>query len=226
MKGNRFGVRLLAGMRQPLAVLLSIFGGAIAWVLGCSVPMSVVTAFVMFATAVVVGRAPRVSVSLHSGTKQHGLVMLFDSHVRSLRALRDTGLPDVVRHNADDALAAAGAARPSVVRTAAAVDALAEAISAAREVSGRGAHATEAIGRSVDRLRSRRDGLVEKLTAAADEVATVYAGLLELSATARSMGVRLDGGEVGAVNDSVTLLQMTFAELEANAAKLENEGLV
>ena len=52
-----------------------------------------------------------------------------------------------------------------------------------------------------------------------DEVATVYAGLLELSATARTMGVSLDDTEVGAVNDAVTLLQMTFAELEADAAE-------
>ncbi|WP_164478564.1 hypothetical protein [Mycolicibacterium stellerae] len=213
-------------MRQPWAVLLSVFGGAMAWVLGSSVPLAVATACVMFATAVVVGGAPRASAPLRSGTEQHGLIMLFDGHVRSLRGLQGKGLPDVVGRKADDALAAADAARPSVVRTAAAVDALDEAISAARKVSGRGEHATEAIGRSVDRLRSRRRGLVEKLTAAVDEVATVYAGLLELSATARTMGVGLDDGEVGAVNDSVTLLQMTFAELEADAADLANEGLV
>ena len=40
------------------------------------------------------------------------------------------------------------------------------------------------------------------------------------------MGVSLDDTEVGAVNDSVTLLQMTFAELEADAASLPNEGLL
>jgi hypothetical protein len=54
----------------------------------------------------------------------------------------------------------------------------------------------------------------------------VYAGLLELSATARTMGVSLHDGDVGSVNDSVTLLQMTFAELEADAANLPDEGLV
>ena len=40
------------------------------------------------------------------------------------------------------------------------------------------------------------------------------------------MGVSLDDTEVGAVNDSVTLLQMTFAELEADAASLPNEELL
>jgi hypothetical protein len=34
-----------------------------------------------------------------------------------------------------------------------------------------------------------------------------------------------DDTEVSAVNDAVTLLQMTFAELEADAANLPNEGL-
>ena len=69
-------------------------------------------------------------------------------------------------------------------------------------------------------MRSRRARLFDTLTAAVDEVATVYAGLLELSATARTMGVSLNDAEVAAVNDSVTLLQMTFAELEADAAGL------
>jgi hypothetical protein len=59
-----------------------------------------------------------------------------------------------------------------------------------------------------------------------DEVATVYAGLLELSVTARTMGVSLDDTEVGAVNDAVTLLQMTFAELEVDAASLPDEHLL
>ena len=37
------------------------------------------------------------------------------------------------------------------------------------------------------------------------------------------MGAAIDDGEVGRVGDAVTLLQMTFAELEADAAKLANE---
>jgi hypothetical protein len=108
----------------------------------------------------------------------------------------------------------------------AAVDALDEAIAAACNVSGQGEHATESIKNTVDRLTSRRAKLLDRLTAAVDEVATVYAGLLELSATARTIGVSVDDTDVGAVNDSVTLLQMTFAELEADAANLTTEGLV
>jgi hypothetical protein len=93
-------------------------------------------------------------------------------------------------------------------------------------VSGQGAHATEAIKKTVTRLKARRTLLFDKLSAAVDEVATVYAGLLELSATAHTMGVTLDDTEVSAVNDSVTLLQMTFAELEADAAALPGNGLL
>jgi hypothetical protein len=88
-----------------------------------------------------------------------------------------------------------------------------------------GEHAAESIKNTVGRLKSRRAKLFERLTTAVDEVATVYAGLLDLSATARTMGVALDDTEVGAVNQSVTLLQMTFAELEADAANLPSEGL-
>ena len=39
------------------------------------------------------------------------------------------------------------------------------------------------------------------------------------------MGVSPDDTDVGAVNASVTLLQMTFAELEADAATLTAQGL-
>ncbi len=122
-------------------------------------------------------------------------------------------------------MAAADAARPSVLQMAAAVDALDEAIWAARNVSGQGERAAVSINKTVARLTSRRVDLLDRLSAAVDEVATVYAGLLELTATARTVGVSLDATEVGAVNDSVTLLQMTFAEPEADTANLTNKGI-
>jgi len=229
MARNSIGARLLATARDPWALLLSVFGGGMAWALGASAPLSAGTAAVMFGTAVTVGalRRPREDApqQLRSGTRQQGLLILLDGHVRSLRALQTEALPDVVRTKAEDALAAADAARPSVLQMAAAVDALDDAIAAAREVSGQGDHAVESIKKTVTRLRSRRAALFERLTAAVDEVATVYAGLLEVSATARTMGVPLEDTEVGAVNDAVTLLQMTFAELEADAAALPSEGL-
>ena len=230
MAGNQFGPSLLVAARDPWALLLSTFTGGTVWAFGSPTSLSVGTAGVMLGTATVVGALTRARhdfpAQLRRGTQQQGLINLLDSHVRSMRLLLTGKLPDVVQFKAEDALAAADAARPSVVQVAAAVDALDDAIFAARGVSGQGERAAESIDKTICRLTSRRARLFDKLTAAVDEVATVYAGLLELSATARTMSVALDDTEVGAVNDSVTLLQMTFAELEADAATLSNEGLM
>jgi hypothetical protein len=229
MTHNGFRTRMLASMRDPWVLLLSAFEGATVWACGAPIPLAAATAAVTLGTAAAftaLGTKYRTTPApLRAGTRQHELINLLDGHVRSLRALQNNALPDVVQPKAEDALAAADTARPSVLQMAAAVDALDEAISAARNVSGQGEHATESINKTVGRLTSRRAKLLDKLTAAVDEVATVYAGLLELSATAHTIGVSIDDTDVGAVNDSVTLLQMTFAELEADAANLTNEGL-
>jgi hypothetical protein len=229
MAGNQFGTRLWAAVCEPWALLLSTFGGGAVWAFGGSIPLSIATASVMLGTAATVGAFTRsreeVRAQLRSGTRQHRLITLLDGHVRSLRALRTGALSGVVQSKAEDAVAAADAAHLSVLQVAAAVDTLDAAISAARRVSGHGEHATESIKNTVGRLQARRAKLFERLTAAVDEVATVFAGLLELSATERTMGVSLDDTDVGAVNDAVTLLQMAFAELEADAAGLPHDGL-
>jgi hypothetical protein len=235
MTHNGFRTRMLASMRDPWVLLLSAFEGATTWACGAPIPLAAATAAVTLGTAAAftaLGTKYRTTPArLRVGTRQHALIDLLDGHVRSLQALQalqalqNNALPDVVQPKAQDALTAADAARPSVLQMAAAVDALDEAISAARNVSGQGEHATESINKTVGRLKARRAKLLDKLTAAVDEVATVYAGLLELSATAHTIGVSIDDTDVGAVNDSVTLLQMTFAELEADAAHLTNEGL-
>lgn len=186
---GRWGARLLMSARDPWVVLLSVFGGGVAWALGVSVPSSLVMTVTMLTTAATVGALTRTRgvrpVPLRPGTRQQALIHLLDGHVRSLRSLQTPSMPGVVRTKAEEALVAAGAARPYVLRVAAAVDALDDSSSAA----------------------------------------TVYAGLLELSATARTMGVCFDDTDVGSVNDSVTLLQMTFVELQADAAKLPVDGL-
>jgi hypothetical protein len=229
MVHNGFGARLQASMRDPWVLLLTAFDGAMTWSCGAPVPLAAASAAVTLGTAAVFTalgtKYRKTPAPLRVGTRQHGLIDVFDGHVRSLRALQRNALPKVVQPKAQDALAAADAARPSVLQMAVAVDALDEAISAARNVSGQGEHAAESINKTVARLMSRRAKLLDRLIAAVDEVATVYAGLLELAATARTIGVSLDDGDVGAVNDSVTLLQMTFAELEADAANLTSEGL-
>ena len=125
MTDNRFAKRLLAGMRDPWALLLSTFGGGAVWAFGTSVLLSVGTAAVMLGTAAVVGALTRSRdaspAQLRRGTRQQGLIDLLDGHVRSLRALQSTALPGVVQTQAEEALAAADAARPSVLQVAAAV---------------------------------------------------------------------------------------------------------
>ncbi|MBB5167011.1 hypothetical protein [Mycobacterium sp. AZCC_0083] len=216
-------------MRDPWVLLLAIFDGATTWACGVPIPLAAVSAAVTLGTAAVFTalgtKYRKTPAPLRVGTRQQELIDLLDGHVHSLQELQNNALPDVVRPKAQEALAASDTARPSVLQMAAAVDALDEAIAAVRNVSGQGGHATESINKTIGRLRSRRAKLLDKLTAAVDEVATVYAGLLELSATAHTSGVSIDDTDVGAVNDSVTLLQMTFAELEADAANLTNEGL-
>ncbi len=230
MARHHFGTRLAVGFCHPWALLLSAFGGGLAWAVGTPLLLSVGAAGIMLVTAAAVGalgdRAVDGPGQLRQGTRQQKLVILLDGHVRSLRALHGRAQAGAVRAQAEAALAAADAARPSVLQVAAALDEIDEAIASARQVSGQGAQAAEAIKKTVGRMKARRSALFERLTAAVDEVATVYAGLLELSATAHTMGVTLDDSEVSAVNDSVTLLQMTFAELEADAAALPTEGFV
>jgi hypothetical protein len=229
MAHNDFRTRLLVSMRDPWVLLWSIFDGAMTWACGVPIPLAAASAAVTLGTAAgftsLGTKYRKTPARPRVGTRQHELIDLLDGHVRSLRKLQNNALPDVVQHKAQEALAASDAARPSVLQMATAVDALDEAIAAARNVSGQSEHAAESIDKTIGRLRSRRAKLLDKLTVAVDEVATVYAGLLELSATAHTIGVCIDDTDVGAVNDSVTLLQMTFAELEADAANLTNEGL-
>jgi hypothetical protein len=201
-------------------VLFAVFGGALAWVWTASAWVAAATATAMWVAGLIAD--PPGSES-RSFAAHHELVRLFDAHTKSLRALQATALPEAVRLQADEAVSATNRARGSVVQMAEAIGALDETIGKARTVTGRSDHAVDSIDKTVGRLQSRREALVERLTAAVDEVATVYAGLLELSVTARTIGVTPADGDVRAVNDAVTLLQMTFAELEADARRLVEE---
>lgn len=222
MVHNGFRARVRSAFCDPWAPMVSVFGGGVSWALGNPGSTSVIAAGAMFGTAVSVSMLTRQA--RVTGARQRELVALFDEHVGSLRGVRTDALPAVVQAKADEAVAAADIARPSVLQMASACDALDEAIAAARAVSGRGEHAVESIGRTVGRMKARRSGVLGRLEAATDEVATVYTGLLELSATARTIGMALDDSEVAAVNDSVTLLQMTFAELEVEALAPDPHG--
>jgi hypothetical protein len=214
---------------EPWAVLLSAFGGGTVWAFGASVPLAAGTAATMLGTATVMGghfarRRGRRS-DLRRGTRQAMLIDLLDGHLRSLRGMRKSTSPGLLRESAAEALAAADGARRAALRVATAIDELDATIAAAHGVTSQGSEAARMIRETGCRLRLRRDRLLEGLTGAVDEVATVYARLLELSATARTIGVSLDSSEVTRVNDTSILLQATFAELEADVAGLPDEGL-
>jgi hypothetical protein len=203
-------------------LLVSAFGGATVWASGGPIPLAAGTAAVMLGAAVVVGALTRSGseppVPLRRGTRQAELIDLLDGHLRSLRSMRTGALPGLLQNSAAEALAAGHGARRSALRVAAAVDELDETILATSNVAGQGEGAARTIRETAGRLTVRRAELLDRLTGAVDEVATVYTGLLELSATARTMGVSVDSTEVIRVNDTAVLLQATFAELESIAA--------
>jgi hypothetical protein len=227
MSTTKLGPRLLTTARNPWAMVISALGGGILWAMEIPTSLAATTATVMFGTAVVVGALsgsrPTQLASRCRGGRQRELMRQFDEHVRAVRALDASGQPDVVRSRAAQALAAADSVRPSVLQLGVATDTVDKAIRAAQAVRGQGPHALSSIGAAVRRLRKRRDLLLDRLACAVDEIAAVYAGLLELSATASTFGVGIDDSEIGAVNDAVMLLQTTFAELETQAADLARD---
>src|SRR5690348_7599074 len=117
MAAKRFRMRTAAGAHDPWVLLLTAFGGAAAWAFGLSVPQSAGAAGTTFGAAVVVSALTRpqddTSALPRPGSGQRDLINLLDDHVHSLRILRSKPLPDLVQTKADDALAAADAARPS-----------------------------------------------------------------------------------------------------------------
>jgi len=194
----------------------------VVWAAGNPITVAVVVTSIMYLCAVAVGtviRPPHAATGPRPGTRQQQLADLLDEHLRCLASLQAGDQLEFVAAQADSALATAHGARSSVVRLALAVDALDDAIASAGRIAGQREHATSSIRMTVRRLRTRRTELLDRLAGAVDEVATVYAGLLELSAAARTMGVEPADGDIAAVNEAVTLLRMTFAELDADAAR-------
>ena len=120
--------------------------------------------------------------------------------------------------SAAQAVEAARTADSVANRVARAVDAVDDAVARAEDVARRMPRSGE-VRASVGRMLERRRGLLEKLTAAVDEVGEVYAKLLELSTTAALAGVDTDGvTEASQVNDSLDAIRGAFAELETDAS--------
>ena len=127
-------------------------------------------------------------------------------------------LAPAVAVSAVQAVEAAHNAENVANRVARAVDAVDDAVARAEGVARQMPRSGE-VRASVQRMLQRRNGLLEKLTEAVDEVGEVYAKLLELSTTASLVGVDTDGtSEAAQVSDSLDAIRGVFAELEADAS--------
>ena len=216
--------RAVAALREPWTLVLAGIGGGLTWAAGAPIAGAGVVAGGMLVAAAGVGaltsRSPeqRDTRDLRPGTEQADLMTDLDECLRNLRSLNASELPDAVEISTVNALTAADGARSSALQVAQAVDTLDVAIERADALARRSS--TAAVGGTLRRLHVRRDGLLAKLRSAVDEVSGVYARLLELTATASTLDVVPGDDQIGPVNDSITALQETFAELEADAAKV------
>ena len=156
-------------------------------------------------------------IELARGTTQRALVDELEEYRDELDTLRRGNLPSSLNASAADAVTATDSAIATSRRVAAAVDALDRAIGQAGGVARRLPGSGEVRG-SIERMTGRRAQLLGKLATAVNGVGEVYAGLLELSATASLAGVGTDGlDEVSQVNESLDALRGAFDELERDA---------
>ena len=221
--------RTATALRDPWVLLSAGLGGGAAWAVGIAPVLDVATAAVMLASAaaisVLTGRdqkssededdpAPR----LRPGTRQAELVAALEGYLSDLRTMNASDLPDAVTDSAIEALVAAGGARRVARRVAAAVDALDDAIDRAAKVAGTVGGTGASVRASRQRMESRRDALLAKLSDAVGEVAEVYTKLVELSATVDTLDLTAGGGNVEDVNDSLDGLRAAFAEMETDAS--------
>lgn len=212
-------------VREPWVMVTSLLGGGLAWAVGIPVAAAAVVAVLMLAVATLVGvfrpvsdDRPAADPRLRAGTEHLELLRTLDGYIADLRVLRESsGLPDVVKDPAIDALVAATNAREGAVRTAASIDGLEEALERSSRVNARwaGSVGSEEIGGSVARMQRRRDDLLGRLSTAVREIAELYTKLLEASATAGGGGFDDDMDAIGDVSESLDSLRTAFAELEA-----------
>jgi hypothetical protein len=155
---------------------------------------------------------------LRPGTVQAQLVATLQGYRADLEQLQRARLAPAVGVSALQAVEAARSAESVANRVARAVDAVDDAVARAEGVARQMPRSGE-VRASVQRMLTRRGGLLAKLTDAVDEVGEVYAKLLELSTTADLVGVDTDGvTQAAQVNDSLDAIRGVFAELEADAS--------
>ena len=221
-----FAARASRALRDPWSLIAAGVGAGSAWAIGLPVGAVGLVGAGMLGVAAVVGGAVRGDGEssapdarpLRKGTVQAGLVATLQGYRRDLEHLQRTQLAPAVAMSAAQAVEAARTADSVANRVARAVDAVDDAVARAEDVARRMPRSGE-VRASVGRMLERRRGLLEKLTAAVDEVGEVYAKLLELSTTAALAGVDTDGvTEASQVNDSLDAIRGAFAELETDAS--------
>ncbi len=213
-------------LKDPWSLVVAGVGAGSAWAIGLPVGAAGLVGAGMLGVAAVVGGALRADdrptepepPPLRPGTVQAQLVSTLRGYRSDLDQLQQGSLAPAVAISAVQAVEAARNAENVANRVARAVDAVDDAVTRAEGVARQMPRSGE-VRASVQRMLQRRNGLLEKLTEAVDEVGEVYAKLLELSTTASLVGVDTDGtSEAAQVSDSLDAIRGVFAELEADAS--------
>lgn len=217
-----FGARAAAVLRDPWSMLVTGVGAGSAWALGLPAAGVALVGAGMLGAAVVTGvlarRQSEPEQPLARGTAQRSLVDQLDSYRADLEEFQRGPLPPALTMTAGNAVSAAEGAAATARRVASAVDALDSALARAHTLARRMPQSAEVRG-TVERMAGRRAELLGRLTVAVHGVGEIYAGLLELSATAQLAGLgTADTGEVSGVNDSLVALRAAFDELERDAS--------
>jgi hypothetical protein len=223
----------LRAVREPWLLLGSVLGGGAAWAVGIPATGSAGVTALMLAVGAGVGifRTPEPEaddaatdeIRLRPGTPQAGLVAALAGYVADLTALREGRLPEPLVDSAIEALTAARSAYGTARRTAAAVDALDDAVARSQTARRRLGRNVGSIAEAEGRMMRRRQELTAKLETGVAGVAEVYTKLLELSASLGSMGIA-GGDELGDVSASLDSLRGAFDELEADTKKVPELG--
>jgi hypothetical protein len=218
--------RAIRALQDPWTLLTAGVAGGATWAIGLPLAGAGLVAVGSLAAAGLIGamvrseqREPRER-PLARGTEQAQLIATLDEYRANLRRLSGQQLTPEVAQSAADAVSVAENSRVSALQVARAVDILDDGLAQGQSVRSYTDTGSKSVQAAVARMASRRTGLLNRLRGAVDQVAQIYAQLLELSTTASTLDVSVDGGgsDVTAISDSLTALQQTFTELESDAA--------
>lgn len=210
--------RALEAVRDPWVLLLAALGTGLAWAVGIDLWLALVVGIAMVATgttlmAVLGGGGEQGSLKLAAGTPQRDQLRSLDEYVERLRELRSSPLAEDITSTVIEALSAAESSRESAVRKVAAIDALDSALALALPRGSSRSATPAGVSSSVTRMAQRRTEMLDRLCVAVDQVAEVYAKILELATSVDS--THLGGYDpVAEVSASLDNLRGAMAELE------------